>query len=262
MQQAGRCVAEFFCNNGQSRTNSGRIGTWLSFRPGKPAKRGKILVLLPSLYGARIVSLVQHLPGSSVLSSFRRDRLLAQLKEAGLPVADISARYEHFVSTDAALTAEQQQQLTQLLDYGTPATGEAPAKSLALLVIPRLGTISPWASKATDIAHNCGLSAVHRIERGVRYVITPERGLLGSKTFDADMLARAADCLHDRMTETVVDASFDGQALFQPLAGKPMRTVDVQARGAAALVEANSAGPGPVRRRDRIPGPVVQRPGP
>ncbi|MFY3918870.1 phosphoribosylformylglycinamidine synthase, partial [Achromobacter xylosoxidans] len=186
------------------------------------------------------MSLVQHLPGSSVLSSFRRDRLLAQLKEAGLPVADISARYEHFVSTDAALTAEQQQQLTQLLDYGTPATGEAPAKSLALLVIPRLGTISPWASKATDIAHNCGLSAVHRIERGVRYVITPERGLLGSKSFDADMLARAADCLHDRMTETVVDASFDGQALFQPLAGKPMRTVDVQARGAAALVEANS----------------------
>ncbi|CAB3893378.1 Phosphoribosylformylglycinamidine synthase [Achromobacter insuavis] len=211
----------------------------MCFRPGKPAKRGKILVLLPSLYGARIVSLVQHLPGSSVLSSFRRDRLLAQLKEAGLPVADISARYEHFVSTDAALTAEQQQHLTQLLDYGTPATGEAPAKSLALLVIPRLGTISPWASKATDIAHNCGLSAVHRIERGVRYVITPERGLLGAKSFDADMLARAADCLHDRMTETVVDAGFDGQALFQPLAGKPMRTVDVQARGAAALVEAN-----------------------
>ena len=64
-------------------------------------------------------------------------------------------------------------------------TGDAPAKSLELLVIPRLGTISPWASKATDIAHNCGLDAVRRIERGVRYVITPERGLLGAKTFDA-----------------------------------------------------------------------------
>ncbi|MGE8635520.1 MAG: phosphoribosylformylglycinamidine synthase, partial [Achromobacter piechaudii] len=185
------------------------------------------------------MSLVQHLPGSSVLSSFRRDRLLAQLKEAGLPVADISARYEHFVSTDAALTAEQQQHLTQLLDYGTPSTASAPAKSLSLLVIPRLGTISPWASKATDIAHNCGLSSVHRIERGVRYVITPERGLLGAKSFDDAMLARAADCLHDRMTETVVDANFDGQALFQTLAGKPMRTVDVQAHGVQALAEAN-----------------------
>ena len=75
-------------------------------------------------------------------------------------MADISARYEHFVNTDAALTAAQQQQLAQLLDYGTPVTGDTPAKSLELLVIPRLGTISPWASKATDIAHNCGLDAV------------------------------------------------------------------------------------------------------
>ena len=97
-------------------------------------------------------------------------------------MADISARYEHFVNTDAALTAAQQQQLAQLLDYGTPVTGDTPAKSLELLVIPRLGTISPWASKATDIAHNCGLDAVRRIERGVRYVITPERGLLGAKS--------------------------------------------------------------------------------
>jgi len=186
------------------------------------------------------VSLVQHLPGSSVLSAFRRERLLAQLQEAGLPVADVSARYEHFISTDTALDDAQQQQLTQLLDYGTPVAGEAPAKSLTLLVIPRLGTISPWASKATDIAHNCGLAAVRRIERGVRYFLVPERGLLGAKTLDDAMLARAADCLHDRMTETVVGADFDAQALFQPLAGKPMRTVAVQAQGRDALVEANT----------------------
>lgn len=82
---------------------------------------------------------------------------LAQLKKAGLPVADISARYEHFIHTDSALPAEQQARLAQLLDYGTPAA-ETPAKSLELLVIPRLGTMSPWASKATDIAHNCGLT--------------------------------------------------------------------------------------------------------
>ncbi|MFQ6689589.1 phosphoribosylformylglycinamidine synthase, partial [Bordetella pertussis] len=186
------------------------------------------------------MSLVQHLPGSSVLSAFRRERLLAQLKKAGLPVADISARYEHFIHTDSALPAEQQARLAQLLDYGTPAA-ETPAKSLELLVIPRLGTMSPWASKATDIAHNCGLDAVRRIERGVRYALTPERGLLGAKSFDADMLARAADCLHDRMTETVVDGAFDGQALFETLAGKPMRTVAVQAEGRAALEQANVA---------------------
>lgn len=82
---------------------------------------------------------------------------------------------------------------------------------------------------------------MHRIERGVRYFITPERGLLGSKSFDADMLARAADCLHDRMTETVVQGDFDGQALFTPLAGKPMRTVAVKAAGRAALEAANTS---------------------
>ncbi|OZI25624.1 phosphoribosylformylglycinamidine synthase [Bordetella genomosp. 7] len=187
------------------------------------------------------MSFVQHLPGSSVLSAFRRERLLAQLREAGLPVADISARYEHFVSTDARLDDARQQQLVQLLDYGTEPAGEVPPKSLSLLVIPRLGTISPWASKATDIAHNCGLDAVRRVERGVRYFLVPERGLLGAKTLDETMLARAADCLHDRMTETVVNADFDAQALFQPLEGKPMRTVPVQADGRAALAEANIA---------------------
>nr|WP_255592924.1 phosphoribosylformylglycinamidine synthase [Bordetella sp. BOR01] len=182
------------------------------------------------------------MPGSSVLSAFRRERLLAQLREAGLPIADVAARHEHFVCTDTALDDSQQRHLTQLLDYGIEPAGDTPAKSLALLVIPRLGTISPWASKATDIARNCGLAAVRRIERGVRYFLVPERGLLGgAKALDDTMLARAADCLHDRMTETVVGADFDGQALFQPLAGKPMRTVAVQAHGRDALAEANTS---------------------
>ncbi|HTK01250.1 MAG TPA: phosphoribosylformylglycinamidine synthase [Bordetella sp.] len=186
------------------------------------------------------MSIVQYLPGSSVLSTFRRERLLAQLKQAGLPVADISARYEHFVLCDTALSAQDQQRLAELLDYGDPYDGDEPAKALVLRVIPRLGTISPWASKATDIAHNCGFDGVRRIERGVRYVLTPERGLLGAKSFDDAMLARAADCLHDRMVETVVDAQFNGQALFAPLEGRPMRTVAVLARGRAALEEANT----------------------
>lgn len=186
------------------------------------------------------MSLVQHLPGSSVLSAFRRERLLAQLQAAGLPIADVSARYEHFVNTEAPLDDAQQQHLTQLLDYGTADAAPASAKSLSMLVIPRLGTISPWASKATDIAHNCGLASVRRIERGIRYFLTPERGLLGTKSLDESMLARAADCLHDRMTETVVGTDFDGAALFQTLEGKPMRTVAVQAQGRDALVQANT----------------------
>jgi phosphoribosylformylglycinamidine synthase len=186
------------------------------------------------------VSIVQYLPGSSVLSTFRRERLLAQLKQAGLPVADISARYEHFVLCDAALAPPDQRRLAELLDYGDPYEGAEPAKALVLRVIPRLGTISPWASKATDIARNCGLAQVRRVERGVRYLLVPERGLLGAKSFDDAMLARAADCLHDRMTETVVDAEFDGHPLFAPVEGRPMRAVPVLAQGRNALAEANT----------------------
>src|SRR5690606_1650635 len=106
-------------------------------------------------------------------------------------------------------------------------------------VIPRLGTVSPWASKATDIAHNCGLLGIRRIERGIRYTITPARGLLGSKALDAAQLATPADCLHDRMTETVVDVAFDGSPLFASLPGKPIQTIDVLGSGQDALEHAN-----------------------
>jgi phosphoribosylformylglycinamidine synthase len=185
------------------------------------------------------VTFVQHLPGSCALSSFRREHLRTQLKQAGLPVADILARYEHFVCSETLLDTPQQQQLVQLLNYGRPDTVPTTANNAVLLVIPRLGTISPWSSKATHIAHNCGLTAVRRIERGVRYDLVLEQDLLSPKNFDAAMLSRAANCLHDRMTETVVDAHFDGQRLFTPLAAKSLAIVAVQAEGRQALVNAN-----------------------
>ncbi len=186
------------------------------------------------------MSHVQLLPGSAALSTFRRERLLAQFKQAGLPVADVDAQYEHFVWTDGELTTGDQQRLADLLNYGAPGANAA-SQAIVLRVIPRPGTISPWASKATDIAHNCGLSGVRRIERGLRFVLTPERGLLGSKKLDDAQLARAAALLHDRMTETVVDASFDGSVLFAELAGKAIQTVAVLTDGRAALEHANSA---------------------
>jgi len=206
---------------------------------GRVTQRAKIAHSLPH-FRSRIVSHVQLLPGSAALSTFRRERLLAQFKQAGLPVADVDAQYEHFVWTDGELTTGDQQRLADLLNYGALGA-DAASQAIVLRVIPRPGTISPWASKATDIAHNCGLNGVRRIERGLRFVLTPERGLLGSKKLDDAQLARAAALLHDRMTETVVDASFDGSALFAELAGKAIQTVAVLADGRAALEHANSA---------------------
>src|SRR5690606_1340058 len=101
-------------------------------------------------------------PGSPVLSSFRRERLLQRFAQLGLPVGDIDARYEHFVWLDGKLDGSGQERLAQLLDYGTmPSQAVQEGRgAIVLRVIPRLGTVSPWASKATDIAHNCGLTAV------------------------------------------------------------------------------------------------------
>ncbi|MFM7007771.1 MAG: phosphoribosylformylglycinamidine synthase, partial [Betaproteobacteria bacterium] len=183
---------------------------------------------------------ILQIPGSSVLSSFRHERLLSKLQKLGLPVAEISARFEHYVWCGAPLAEEAKSKLVKLLDYGlAPARDDASPDALVLTVIPRLGTVSSWASKATDIAHNCGLNHVRRIERGIRYTLTPERGWLKSKSFDAGMLSKVADCLHDRMTETVVDVRFDSKSLFESLPGKAIRTVPVIARGRQALNEAN-----------------------
>ncbi len=185
------------------------------------------------------VSNILRLPGSTALSSFRRERLLARLKELGAPIADVNASFVHFVHTKAALGGEEHARLEQLLSYGEPCA--AANAGVQLLVIPRLGTISPWASKATDIARNCGFDNVHRVERGVLYTLAPQRGLLGEKKLDQAMLASVADALHDRMTETVVGHDFDGQPLFAELEGKPLATVPVLAQGRAAIDAANVA---------------------
>ncbi len=188
------------------------------------------------------MSSILHFPGTAALSPFRRERLLARFASLNLPIADLAAHFEHYVHVDAPLDAAAQARLAQVLDYGEgPALGAPAADALILRVFPRPGTVSPWASKATSIAHNCGLPQVLRIERGLHYALVPERGLLGRKTPDAGQLAQIAALLHDRMAEAIMDASFDGQALFEDRQGKPMQVLDVLGTGRAALESANAA---------------------
>ncbi|MEY2954285.1 MAG: hypothetical protein RLZZ401_2372, partial [Pseudomonadota bacterium] len=108
--------------------------------------------------------------GGNALSAFRVQQLLPRLQALVPAVTRLSACYVHWVASDQTLTAAEQQRLQALLYYGDPAQ-TVPAGSRALVVVaPRLGTVSPWASKATDIAHNCGL-AVKRVERVTAYQI-------------------------------------------------------------------------------------------
>lgn len=118
--------------------------------------------------------MMEILRGSPALSAFRINKLLARFQAARLPVHTIYAEYVHFADLNAPLNDDEHAQLERLLKYGPALASHAPQGKL-LLVTPRPGTISPWSSKATDIAHNCGLQQVNRLERGVAYYI--ETGL-------------------------------------------------------------------------------------
>lgn len=183
---------------------------------------------------------VLKISGSAALSDFRQQGLLQLFARQKLPVASITAQSCYFVSLDGVLSDTDRQRLDALLDDGGAGPAPADRRAIQFLVVPRLGTISPWASKATDIARHCGLSQVHRIERGVCYSVQPERGLLGSQKLDEAQRQALAACLHDRMTETVVPADFDGQALFAPISGQPVQTVAVMAQGREALDACNT----------------------
>jgi phosphoribosylformylglycinamidine synthase len=177
------------------------------------------------------------LQGPGALSAFRAARLLRRLQAVGPAVVSVTAQFVHFVHATRELDAGEEARLKALLDYGDPAP--AAPEGTAFLVVPRLGTISPWASKATDIAHNTGLDAVHRIERGTRYMIGFRRGLFHGTAMDAPASDAVAAVLHDRMTESVIDPATEASRLFAELEGKPLQTVAVLAHGRSALDEAN-----------------------
>jgi len=171
------------------------------------------------------------LRGAAAFSSFRLQGLQQRLVPVAADAHILSAEYWHFVASHEPPTAGERRQLAALLEE-RPAD-DAPPGDL-LLVTPRIGTISPWSSKATDIAHNSGLQWVERIERGIAY-------RLASRQHARTSAERAviAALLHDRMLETVLTGFAQAGELFRHFAPQPLRSVDLLAGGRAALVEAN-----------------------
>ena len=145
--------------------------------------------------------------GAPALSAFRQRKLLVSLKQVVPSITDIKAEYQHFAEISAPLSNSDTNTLEALMQYGPMEQAVSSAGQL-LLVVPRPGTISPWSSKATDIAHNCGLDAVVRIERGTAYYI--EAG----ESLSEQQLKQVGDLLHDRMVETVFTDLQQAQSLF------------------------------------------------
>ncbi|MDO5086589.1 MAG: phosphoribosylformylglycinamidine synthase [Comamonadaceae bacterium] len=182
--------------------------------------------------------MTQHIhffEGGNALSEFRARQLLPRLQAVDARVQGVTARFVHLAAFDAAPDAATLDKLRALLTYGEPAAGGAGQGGDGgdvVVTAPRLGTVSPWASKATDIAHNCGL-AVHRIER-----VTEWR--LQGAPLDAAQREQVAALLHDRMTESVLPSREAARALFTALTPEPMAQVDVLGAGRAALEAANA----------------------
>ncbi len=178
------------------------------------------------------------LRGRHALSPFRVAKLEAALA-ASRPdhaVSRISSIYWHFVEVARSLTTDELATLDRLLTYGAHDRDDT-SNGESLIVVPRPGTVSPWSSKATDIARNCGLDAVARIERGIAFGIVSRDGQPLSPADRAVLLP----LLHDRMTEAVLPRLEDAHTLFAHFAPRPMSTIPLLARGRAAIVEANVA---------------------
>ena len=172
------------------------------------------------------------LRGAPALSAFRHGKLLEQLTSKVPGVTGLYAEFAHFADLDGELLDDERQVLARLLKYGPSVPVQEPAGRL-FLVLPRFGTISPWSSKASDIARNCGLSKILRLERGIAYYVS---GVLN----EADNAA-VASVLHDRMTQLVLGNLDEAAGLFSHAQPKPLSAIDILGGGRAALEQANSS---------------------
>ena len=173
------------------------------------------------------------LRGAPSHSEFRLQKLVGDLSSADLPVKSVYAEYLHVAEASDPLTSEEQSVLEKLLTYGPKLEGHDP-EGLLRVVAPRPGTLSPWSSKATDIAHICGLTRLNRIERAVAYWID-----LGGAELDASQSKSLDSKLHDRMTQSIFGSNEELSVLFRHEEPKPFASVPVISGGREALVEAN-----------------------
>ena len=175
-----------------------------------------------------------HLRGAPALSEARRRALETRVKDAVPALQSLTAHFVHFIDTENELDSGARHILERLLTYGPrdeSATAEAPeGEGQLILVTPRVGTISPWSSKATEIARICGLGDVKRLERGIAYVVTGDL---------ADAAKEVAPFLHDRMTQAVLRRYDEAEALFRNAEPAPLKTIGILEGGREALERAD-----------------------
>lgn len=178
---------------------------------------------------------MQVMFGAAALSVFKSSKLLESLQAQFPQIKAFDAQFVHFLDCETSLSQAQVDVAQALLAYGATFTSDVSTDStLTRVVVPRPGTISPWSSKASDIFHNCGLTQVERVERGIVFTIE-----VSDAISEIDR-SRLADLLHDRMTQAVLDKAEEASCLFSHAEPTPLESVDLLGEGKAALVAANA----------------------
>lgn len=178
------------------------------------------------------MSAVLSLRGPVALSQFRLDKLMQKAQQLGLPIdVHLSTEFWYFIDSQNALQASSIDALCALLDASQTELPNPSEQKHLFLITPRLGTISAWASKATDIANNCGLNNINRIERGMAVWIEGNLTEADKKLW--------LNILHDRMTETILPTLQDANQLFIHPEAKTYNSIDILSGGKAQLVHAN-----------------------
>ena len=189
--------------------------------------------MLPRLPVSRVQVLIMlELRGAPALSPFRSRKLHTRLQDIVPAVEHVYAEFMHFTDLEFPLSESDQAVLDRLLTYGPSVSAEEP-DGVLFLVVPRPGTLSPWSSKATDIARNCGLRQIRRIERGIAYYVKANRKL------SLEQREKIAALLHDRMTQKVFHEMGGAELLFHTDEPRTLNRVPVLSGGRQALVDAN-----------------------
>ena len=175
--------------------------------------------------------MIEIIRGAPALSAFRIQKLMEACETAALPVEQIYAEYVHLADVSDKLDDKEYQQLETILTYGPAIESHAPEGAL-FFVTPRPGTISPWSSKATDIAKNCGLSKVKRLERGVAYYVA-------GASLTTEQLEQVKGLIHDRMVEVILPEFAAASVLFERTEPLPFKSINILAEGRRALEVAN-----------------------
>ena len=168
--------------------------------------------------------------GIQALRKFKVNTLNEKIKPLIPNLNLIGTEYIHFIDSDKDLSTSNKKTLDKLLNYAPEIDLKNSQHSVT--ISPRIGTISPWSSKASDICKLCGLSVISRVERGINYHF--------DRKINAQELIIILELVMDKMTESHLREINDSDLLFSEFKPNEFNSIDILTFGKSAITDANN----------------------